>query len=274
MARKARSSLLGSGVIVGLLALCAVYFTLVGTGGLGRDAEPKSSDHVGVIEQTDKKSADSQGNLESAMAQLRNRAKELAAQRNRPARGEPEETLGFPRETVTFAQDIFDEMWAVRGLVHTQEQREDAARRFLEAPRALELAYRTATDPDFARQVFDEQQAEARFYSIVVLEEAAKASVEQQELLKNAVAVVRRGLVSSDTFDAGRGEDFRGLLTAYTGLIALNDINSDTLETLGYDDGLSTEMKQIYYETVFSVLWKREGIEVAEARFKEIFVKS
>lgn len=272
--KKTRSYLLGLGVIVGALVLGVGYQMMDDVGGHGDRHGQATAESQDTAEQTGEKSAESKVDLDTAMDLLKTRAQVLAAQRERPAREVPENTLGFPRETVMLSQEIYDEMWTVRGLVHTQEQRADAARRLLEAPRALELVYHTATDPDFARQAYGEQQAEARFYSITVLEEAAKKNPAQQELLKNAVAVVRRGLVSSDTFDAGRGEDFRGLLTAYTGLVDVNDINGETLQTLGYSDDLSTEMKGIYYETVFSVLWKREGIEVAQARFREIFAES
>ncbi len=212
--------------------------------------------------------------LGRAMARLKARANAVAAQRSRQVTPAIDERLGYPGETVTLAHEVFDEMWAVRGLVHTHEQRTDAARRLLTAPRALELVHHIATDPSFAREAFGEQQAEARYFSILVMEEAAKGSEEHQELLKHAVGAVHRGLISDEGFDRGRGEDFRGLLTAYAGIVSPTELDAEMIRTLGYDSNLSQEMKQIYFETVFSVLWKSEGIEVAEARFKEIFPES
>lgn len=270
MATKTRSSLLRLGLIAGVLALGVAYYTMARhPGSTDGDGQRAAVEQGAGVQQAGNPAAASKADLERTMAQLRERAGTLAAQRERHARPAPDGSLGLPEETVTLAQEIFDEMWAVRGLVHTHEQRTDAARRLLAAPRALELVYHASTDPDFARRAFGEQQAEARYFSILVLEEAARGG--QHELLQNAVAVARRGLTSAETFDPGRGEDFRGLLTAYTGVIQPDELNAETLRTLGYDRGLSKEMKQIYYETVFSVLWKREGIEVAEARFREIF---
>ncbi|ACY18729.1 hypothetical protein [Haliangium ochraceum] len=265
MATKTRSTLLGFSVLIGVLLLGGGYFasTLLspdaGDGDEQAAASGADSRQPGATE--------AKPELKRTMAQLRQRAQEIAEQRDRQARMAPDETYGFPAETVTLAQEIFDEMWAVRGLVHTHEQRADAARRLMASPRALELVYHTATDPELARKLFDEQQAEARYFSILVLEEAAKDG--QHDLVKQALSVVRRGLLSE--YEPGRGEDFRGLLTAYTSAVVADDLSADTLQTLGYQPDMPKEMKQIYFETVFSVLWKREGIEVAEARFKEIF---
>lgn len=270
MATKTRSSLLRLGVIAGALLLGVAYYTMVhhprSTDGSGEQA---AVEQAADSQQTGDPAAASKADIDRTMARLRERAGAVASQRERHARTAFDSRLGFPEETLTLAQEVFDEMWAVRGLVHTHEQRTDAARRLLASPRALELVYHTSTDPDFARKAFGEQQAEARYFSIMVMEEAARGG--QQELLETAVAVARRGLTSAESFDPGRGEDFRGLLTAYTGLVTPGELNAETLRTLGYDQRLSKEVKQIYYETVFSVLWKQEGIEVAEARFKEIF---
>lgn len=268
MATKTRSPLLPISVVVSVLLIGVVYYTTTRPAGStnGNEAQMAGEEAAGSQAAGDPVA---KAEIERTMAQIRERAAALAAQRDRQTRTAPEDTLGFPLETVTFAQEIFDEMWAVRGLVHTHEQRTDAAKRLLESPRALELVYHTATDPDFARKLFGEQQAEARYFSIFVLEHAAKGG--QTELLEEALSVVRRGLMTSEAFDRGRGEDFRGLLTAYTTLMDPGELNAQSLHSLGYQEGMSKEMKQIYFETVFSVLWKSEGIEVAEARFKEIF---
>lgn len=207
--------------------------------------------------------------LERTLAQLRQRAETVASQRERRARALPADTQGFPKETLALAQQTFDAMVAVRGLISTQTQRAEAARRLLAAPRALDLVYRTSTEPDFARQAFGEQQAEARYFSLLVLEEAAKDG--HRERLEEALQVVRRSLAAAEGFDPGRGEDFRGLLTAYAATAAPDELNAETLRSLGYDQGLSREMKQIYHETVFSVIWKRESLEAAQARLQEIF---
>jgi hypothetical protein len=259
MATKARTARYLIGTLVGALSLGALYFAAApgrvgGRAAAGPGASPPAA---------------APADLERTMARLRERANAVAAQRERQAPAPSDGDFGFPAATLTLAKEVFDEMWAVRGLVHTHEQRTSAARRLLESPRALELVYHTSIDPDFARKAFGEQQAEARYFSQVVLEEAAKGG--QRELLEHAVKVVRRGLASADAFDPGRGEDFRGLLAAYAGTMAPAELTAEAVQGLGYERGLSKEVRQIYYETVFSAVWKREGIEVAEARFREIF---
>jgi hypothetical protein len=266
MATKTRSSLWLLGAISGALLLGVVSYKATHCAsrsqGLGAAA-------TGQAEASTNDAEPSPAEIERTMAQLRQQAEVVASQRERRARTPPADGRGFPKETLALAQKTFDEMLAARGLVSTQEQRAAAARRLLASPRALDLVYRTSTEPDFARQAFGDQQAEARYFSLVVLEEAAKDG--HRERLEEALQTVRRSLLSAEGFDVGRSEDFRGLLTAYAVTAAPDDLNAETLKSLGYDRGMPREMKQIYYETVFSVIWKREGLAVAETRFKEIF---
>lgn len=235
-------------------------------------SSPNNVDSTEIEKTTSESTTGKAPTLQETVARLKNNAAQVVKQRE-PLVTHNEGKLppGYTQETVTLARDVIQEMWAVRGLVNTHQLRQDAGRRLLAAPQSLDLIYDTVTDPQFAKDVFGELQAEARYYSIRIFAQAAAENGQQDRLL-DAVGVVGERVISAETHDKGQGEDFRGLLTAYLEAIEIDQINQQLMLSLGYDSStLSEEMRQIFFETVFSVLWKRVGLEQAQLRLRIVF---
>jgi hypothetical protein len=97
---------------------------------------------------------------------------------NRLARLAPAATRAgvgkFSGETLQSTEDKFRRMIAFRGLITQDRERRSLAQEILALPDGLDLMRSILVDPAFARSALGEFQAEARFYGITVLEEAAQ----------------------------------------------------------------------------------------------------
>ncbi len=121
---------------------------------------------------------------------------------------------GFPISILTRTQVIFEEMFAAGGLVNTHEIRAEAADRILAQPLGKELVQRIVMDPGFALRAFGENQAVARYFAIVTLEQAEHNDNSLRYLMQ-AVAHVTAELANASILNPGRVEDLRGLISAY-----------------------------------------------------------
>ncbi len=191
---------------------------------------------------------------------LEARAQVIAQQRltRLPAPIVPEQLGGFPREAVVKVVTSYGEMLAVQGLYNQHSVRERLVANLLETPHGADIAARTLSDPAFAHEAFDTLQAEARFFSIKVLKEAARRG--NEPLLLRTAGTLSRDLSRAD--DAGRARDLRELLEAYTdvhGPEGLAKTDTSTLDAMGCTPGLPDHVKTIYDDVFFYTLKRHYG---------------
>ncbi|MEM9491220.1 MAG: hypothetical protein AAGC55_18875 [Myxococcota bacterium] len=220
--------------------------------------------------------------MEQTVSGLKSRARQVAEQRRAERSGDSksagpsaadidpaEERHGYPAKTIATASEVFDDMMDVRGLINTQQLRREAAGKLLLEPRALDLVVNAVSDPQFARKVFGEKQAEARFFGIKVIEHAASQG--NTDALLNAIKAVSQNLINSPEFDEGLAEDLRGLVTAYARLLPEEQLTPQTLAEIGYSDALSMPIRQQYYDGFMTALWDRFGLEKSNERLAVMF---
>lgn len=209
---------------------------------------------------------------EAALRRLEAIAAETTRQRlaHMPEPPPPPPLAGFPHEALRTSLTTYREMLAAQGLFNQQATRKQLMAQLLKSPHGVGIAAQSVREPAFARQAFGDFQAEARYFSIQVLREAALQGNEQH-LLQSAGAVAQSlAAVSTGNNDLelGRSADLRELIHAYidvkgTEAFASGDVR--LMSVLGYASTLPANVKSIYDETLFMRLRHEYGRESASA---------
>lgn len=178
----------------------------------------------------------------------------------------------FSAELLRSTEEKFRRMVAVRGLITQDDERRALAREILATPEGGELAREILLNPDFARQTFGPFQAEARMYSITVLDEAARQG-------NVDVAISTAGELAEQLRDAGgipdkgRAEDLIDMASVVAhnvGSQGLIDGDQRVLARLGFEPDLPPELRKLYFDGFFQGVWKAEGVRSAKATVERL----
>ncbi len=179
----------------------------------------------------------------------------------------PHSSVGkFSAEAIQAAEEAFRSMITVRGLVIQDQERSALAQQILATPDGSALMREILLDPAFARSAFGDFQAEARFYAIVVLKEAARQG--NLDLVVDTAAALANQLaeVASEP-DRGRSEDLMSIAAIVgekVGSQGLQDGNSPMLGKLGFTRDLSKPVRILYLRGLFQGVWAADGFEEAQ----------
>lgn len=169
-------------------------------------------------------------------------------------------------------EDRFRRMIAFRGLITQEKERRILAQQVLALPDSTELMRRILVDPVFARSAFGEFQAEARFYAITVLDEAARQG--QVELVADVAADLGKQLAAvTGELDPGRADDLRGVMAVIgrsLGSRGVEDPHAPMLARLGFTPDLPRPVRQLYLEGILYGVWKVEPFEQAMAAVERL----
>jgi hypothetical protein len=195
---------------------------------------------------------------------------------NRLARMAPAATRAgvgkFSGETLQSAEDKFRRMIAFRGLITQDRERRSLAQEILALPDGADLMRTILVDPAFARSAFGQFQAEARFYAITVLDEAARQG--GVELVAGVAADLGKQLAAvTGELDRGRADDLRGLMVVIgrnLGSHGVEDAHSPNLARTGLTASTPQPVRQLYLEGLLYGIWKVEPFEQAMAAVEHI----
>lgn len=207
------------------------------------------------------------------------KAAQAAASReaeNRLARIAPAATRAgvgkFSGEALQSVEDRFRRMIAFRGLITQDNERSRLAQEILALPDGTDLMRTILVDPAFARSAFGQFQAEARFYAITVLEEAARQG--RVELVADVAADLGKQLAAvTGELDRGRADDLRGVMVAVgrsLGSRGVEDAHAPALARTGLTAGTPQPVRQLYLEGLLYGIWKVEPFEQAMAAVERI----
>jgi hypothetical protein len=173
----------------------------------------------------------------------------------------------FSAELLRQAEDKFRRMVAVRGLITQDRERRALAQEILATPEGNDLVREILLNPEFARQAFGAFQAEARMYSIAVLDEAARqGNVDIAISTTGELAEQLRD--AGGTPDKGRAEDLIDMATVIAhnvGSEGLVDGDLRVLARVGFEPNLPKELRKLYVDGFFQGVWKAEGLRSAQA---------
>lgn len=173
----------------------------------------------------------------------------------------------FTAELLHMTEDNFRSMAAVRGLITQEKERRALAQKLLAMPDGVDLMRNILLDPAFARDAFGTFQAEARFYAITVIDEAARQG-NVGVAVNTAGDLAKQLLVVGGEPDRGRAEDLMGL-TAVVGRSAgsqgLQDGRSPMVVELGLNAGMTTPVRALCLRGLFLGVWRAESLEAAQA---------
>jgi hypothetical protein len=178
----------------------------------------------------------------------------------------------FSAELLRSTEDKFRRMVAVRGLITQDRERRALAQEILATPEGSDLVREILLNPELARQVFGAFQAEARMYSIAVLDEAARQG-------NVDIAISTAGELAGQLRDAGgapdkgRAEDLIDITTVVAhnvGSRGLVDGDLQVLSRLGFQPDLPPALRKIYVDGFFQGVWKAEGIRSAKATVERL----
>jgi hypothetical protein len=127
-------------------------------------------------------------------------------------------------------------------------------------------------NPEFARQAFGAFQAEARMYSITVLDEAARQG-NVDVAITTAGELAEQLRDAGGTPDKGRAEDLIDMATVIAhnlGSQGLVDADQRVLARLGFESDLPPAVRQLYVDGFFQGVWKAEGIRSAKATVERL----
>jgi hypothetical protein len=195
---------------------------------------------------------------------------------NRLARMTPAATRAgvgkFSGETLQSAEDKFRRMIAFRGLITQDKERSSLAQEILTLPDGIDLMRTILVDPAFARSAFGPFQAEARFYAITVLDEAARQG--RVEIVTDVAADLGKQLASvTGEIDRGRADDLRGVMVVIgrsLGSHGVEDAHSPQLVRTGLTASTPQPVRQLYLEGLLYGIWKVEPFEQAMAAVERI----
>jgi hypothetical protein len=173
----------------------------------------------------------------------------------------------FSAEAIHSAEEAFRGMATVRGLVIQDQERRTLSQQILGTPDGSALMREILLDPAFARSAFGDFQAEARFYAISVLKEAAR------EGNVDFVAETGAGLAAQladrgGEPDRGRSEDLMGVAAIVgetVGSEGLKDVSSPMLARLGCTPVLAKPVRVLCLRGLFQGVWAADGLEQAQA---------
>ena len=178
----------------------------------------------------------------------------------------------FSAELLRSTEDKFRRMVAVRGLITQDRERRALAQEILAAPDGNDLVREILLNPEFARQAFGEFQAEARMYSITVLDEAARQG-NVDVAISTASDLAGQLRDAGGTPDKGRAEDLIDIATVVAhnvGSRGLVDSDLRVLARLGFEGDLPPAVRQLYVDGFFQGVWKAEGIRSAKATVERL----
>jgi cytochrome P450 len=213
--------------------------------------------------------------VQSAGASVAQKAASREAE-NRLARMTPAATRAgvgkFSGETLQSAEDRFRRMIAFRGLITQDKERSSLAQEILALPDGADLMRAILVDPAFARSAFGQFQAEARFYAITVLDEAARQG--RVEIVADVAADLGKQLAAvTGELDRGRADDLRGVMVAIgrsLGSHGVEDAHSPALARAGLTASTPQPVRQLYLEGLLYGIWKVEPFEQAMAAVERI----
>jgi cytochrome P450 len=178
----------------------------------------------------------------------------------------------FSGEMLQSAEDKFRRMIAFRGLITQDKERRSLAQDVLALPDGADLMRTILVDPAFARSAFGQFQAEARFYAITVLDEAARQG--RGELVADVAAELGTQLAAvTGELDRGRADDLRGVMVVIgrsLGSRGMEDAHSPKLARLGLTASVPQQVRQLYLEGLLYGIWKVEPFEQAMAAVERI----
>jgi len=237
-------------VLVAIALLCARYWPA------GDDPGPRAPvPGMAVVEQ-------------AAQREAANRLAQMA-----PAPALASTAVGkFSAETIQSAEDKFRRMAAVRGLITKERERRSLAQDILATAEGRELVREILLDPAFARDAFGAFQAEARFYSITVLEEAARQG-NLNLVIDTASELAGQLMAAAGGPDPGRSEDLIDMAVVIgrnAGTQGLVGSDSQVLARVGFERNMPPSVRSLYVNGFFQGVWKAEGIENALAVTKRL----
>lgn len=173
----------------------------------------------------------------------------------------------FSAEAIQAAEQAFRGMMTVRGLVIQDQERRALAQQILATPDGAALTRAILLDPAFARSAFGDFQAEARFYAISVLKEAAREG-NVDFVADTAAGLVAQLAERGGEPDRGRSEDLMGVAAIVgetVGSDGLKDASSPMLARLGCTPALATPVRVLCLRGLFQGVWAADGLEQAQA---------
>lgn len=195
----------------------------------------------------------------------RREAAQRLAQLPRP---KPHARVGqFSPDAIQAAEEAFRGMASVRGLVIQEQERRNLAQQVLASPEGPALMRAILLEPAFARTAFGDYQAEARFYAIAVLKEAARQGDVELVAETTAGLVAQLSGVSGE-LDRGRSEDLMGMAAIVgetVGSGGLKDVSAPMLARLGCTPELAKSVRVLCLRGLFQGVWAADGIEEAQA---------
>jgi hypothetical protein len=185
-----------------------------------------------------------------------------------PAPALPTSNVGkFSAEMLQSVHQRFRAMLAVRGLITQEAERRILAQQILAMPNSRDLIREILLDPAFAKEAFGTFQAEARFYAITVLSEAAQQG--DIDFVVNTAAELGEQLAAlAEEPDPGRSEDLMGVTAVIgrsLGSQGLQDRNSPVLAKLGFTADMPMPVRTLYIRGLFQGVWKTDGLKEAQA---------
>jgi hypothetical protein len=173
----------------------------------------------------------------------------------------------FSAETIHSVEDKLRRMVAVRGLITEERERRSLAQAILATVDGGELVREVLLDPALARNAFGSFQAEARFYAITVLDEAARQG-DLDVVVDTASDLAAQLVAAGGDPDKGRSEDLTDIaviIGANLGSQGLLDPGSQALAKIGYTPDLPAPVRRLYIDGLFQGVWKAEGLDSAQA---------
>lgn len=178
----------------------------------------------------------------------------------------------FTAGEVEQTEQVFRRMIAFRGLVTQEKERRALSAKLLAMPNGPELLREVLIDTDFAKKAFGEFQAEARYYSIVALEEAARE--DKMDLVTSTSAELASQLATRGSpIDPGRAEDLIevvSVIARHAGSQAFANPTSPVLAKMNFSRRLPDEVADLYARGIFDGIWKAEGIQKAQEITKHL----
>lgn len=173
----------------------------------------------------------------------------------------------YSAETIQSVERAFRGMISVRGLVIQDKERRALAQQLLALPDSRALMREILLDPAFARSIFGDFQAEARFYAISVLKEVARQG-NVDFVSETAAGLTSQLAVAGGEPDRGRAEDLMSVVAIvgeHVGSAGLKDANSPVLAKLGCTAELAQPVRVLCLRGLFQGVWSADGIEEAQA---------
>lgn len=214
---------------------------------------------------------------EMALKRVEQAAARQAASRLRPTPPQsppaPGQVGGFSWQEIASAYEVFHRMLAVQGLITRDKVRHDLAAKLLETPNGSKLVRQVLLDPDFAHAAFGEFQAEARFFSVTVLEHAARDG--NLALATSTAAELGARLAEANGgADHGREEDLidiTSVVARATGSQAFADDSAPLVAALGLTNpSLPKKVRGMYLRGIFDGVWRAETIEQAQTTVERL----